>query len=155
MPHLARYRALAQSLDARFRIPGTQFRFGWDAIIGLVPGAGDTLGALLGSYGLYVGARLGAPPVILLRMLLNLALDLTLGAVPVAGDLFDFAWRSNLRNVALLERWLERPHETRRRSAALLLLLFGILVALCLLSLWFTLWLLRELVLGIAGGLRG
>jgi Domain of unknown function (DUF4112) len=146
-PHLTRYRALAQALDARFRLPGTPFRFGWDAIIGLVPGAGDTLGALAGSYGLYVAARLGAPAVILARMLLNLAIDLTIGAVPVAGDLFDFAWRSNLRNVALLERWLERPHQTRRRSTLLLLSLIAILLVLSVASTWFTFWLLRRLLL--------
>ena len=142
-PHLDRYRTLARALDARFGVPGTPFRFGWDALLGLVPGAGDAIGGLLGGYGLYVGARLGVPWIILARMLLNLAVDLVAGAVPVAGDVFDVAWRGNLRNLALLERWLEQPHETRSRSIVLLLALFGVLAGLAALALWFALWLLR------------
>jgi hypothetical protein len=143
--HLQRYRKLARALDARFRIPGTPFRFGWDAIIGLVPGAGDAAGGLVGGYGLYAAFRLGAPPVILARMLLILAVDLVGGAVPVAGDLFDFGWRGNLRNLALLERWLDRPHQTRRRSAALLLGLLATILALSVAVVWLTLRLLRRL----------
>lgn len=142
-PHLDRYRTLAHALDARFGVPGTPFRFGWDALLGLVPGAGDAIGGLLGGYGLYVGARLGVPWIILARMLLNLAVDLVAGAVPVAGDIFDVAWRGNLRNLALLERWLEQPHETRSRSLVLLLALLGVLAGLAALALWFALWLLR------------
>jgi Domain of unknown function (DUF4112) len=144
--HLTRYRSLARALDARFRIPGTPVRFGWDAVLGLVPGVGDAIAGLLGGYGLYVGTKLGAPWIVLARMLLNLAVDLLVGSVPVAGDIFDVAWRGNLRNLALLERWLERPHETRSRSAALFLALFGVLAGLAGLVLWFSLWLLRALL---------
>jgi len=144
--HLHRYRKLARSLDAQFRVPGTSFRFGWDAIIGLVPGAGDAVGGLIGGYGLYAAFRLGAPPVVMARMLLNLAVDIVGGAAPLVGDLFDVGWRGNLRNLALLERWLERPHQTRRRSAALLV---GLLLAILALSagvVWLTLRLARRLV---------
>ena len=144
--HLRRYRRLAQSLDARFRVPGTPFRFGWDAILGLFPGGGDALGGLLGGYGLYVATRLGAPWVVLGRMLFNLVLDLAVGSLPLAGDLFDFAWHGNLRNLALLERWLERPHETRSRTLALFILLIGVIAALGVLALWFSLWLLHLLL---------
>jgi hypothetical protein len=80
------------------------------------------------------------------RMLLNLAVDIVGGAAPLVGDLFDVGWRGNLRNLALLERWLERPHQTRRRSAALLV---GLLLAILALSagvVWLTLRLARRLV---------
>jgi hypothetical protein len=145
--HLQRYRTLARALDARFRIPGTPLRFGWDAILGLVPGVGDAAGGLLGGYGLYAGFKVGAPPVILARMLLNLAVDLIGGAVPLVGDLFDFGWRGNLRNLALLERWLERPHQTRRRSRALLLGLLLTILALSAGVVWLALRLARRLVI--------
>ncbi len=149
---LERYRRLAGQLDSRFRLPGTSIRFGWDAILGLLPGLGDAAGGLVGGYGLLVGWRLGAPPGVLLRMLLNLALDLGIGSVPLLGDLFDLAWRNNLRNVALLERWLAEPHDTARRSTTLL---WGLLAAVALLgagaaaaTLWALAWLFRHLAAG-------
>lgn len=135
---LERYRRLATRLDAQFHIPGSSIRFGWDALIGLIPGLGDAVGGLLGGYGLLTAYQLGAPPSVLLRLLLNLGVDLVLGAAPLLGDLFDLAWKGNLRNVALLERWLAAPEETRRRSTGLfgvlLLALFLLLLAACYLA---------------------
>ncbi len=111
--HLERFRRVARGLDSQFRIPFTPIRFGWDAIIGLLPGAGDAIGGLLSLYGLWVGTQLGAPAAVLARMLLNLLIDVVIGAVPVLGDLFDVGWKGNLRNLALLERWVEtQRHET-------------------------------------------
>ena len=75
----------------------------------------------LGVYGLYVAWRLGAPGVVLARMLLNLAVETVAGTVPLAGDLFDIGFRANLRNVALLDRWLEKPRQIRKRSRWLFL----------------------------------
>jgi hypothetical protein len=146
MPHpLAGYRTLAKSLDARFRIPGTPIRFGWDAILGLIPGVGDAMGGLVGGYGLWVGTRIGAPWVVLARMLLNLMIDVIAGAVPLVGDLFDVGWRGNLRNLALLERWMEQPHQTRSRSIGLFVGLFGILVGVTLVTLGISVWLVQVL----------
>jgi hypothetical protein len=122
------------------------FRFGWDAIIGLIPGAGDAVGGLLGAYGLYAAFKVGAPAPILMRMFLNLAIDLVGGTVPLVGDLFDIGWRANLRNLALLERWLERPLQTRRRSLGLLLGLLLTLIALSATVAWLALRLVRRLV---------
>jgi hypothetical protein len=144
--HLDRYRALANSLDARFRIPGTPIRFGWDAILGLIPGAGDAIGGLVGGYGLWVGTRLGAPWVVLARMLFNLAVDVIGGAFPLVGDLFDIGWRGNLRNLALLESWLEKPHQTRSRSIGLFVGLFGVLVGVSLVALGISVWLLQAMI---------
>ena len=113
---LARARTLARLLDSAARVPGTNIRFGVDAIIGLVPGLGDIGGAALAGYLVILAQRLGVPRAVVLRMLANVAVDTLAGSVPVVGDLFDVAYKSNLRNVALLERALERPAATSRTS---------------------------------------
>ena len=95
-------------MDGAYRVPGTQFRFGWDPIIGLIPGAGDFVTSSLSVMVLYRAVRLGVPRVVVGRMVLNVLIDLLAGAVPIIGDLFDFAWKSNSLNLALLERH-ERP----------------------------------------------
>lgn len=105
---LHRLRSIARLLDARFGIPGTGLRFGLDSLLGLVPGLGDAATALVSLYIVAEAHRLGVRPVTLARMVWNVALDLGFGAVPVLGDLFDFIWKSNLRNIALLERDLAR-----------------------------------------------
>jgi hypothetical protein len=128
---LARARTLARLLDTAITIPGTGIRFGADAVLGLVPGLGDVAGALLAGYLVVLAERLGAPRSVILRMLGNVALDTLGGTVPVAGDVFDVAFKSNVRNVALLERALERPAETRRASR---LLVWGTIAGLALLA---------------------
>ena len=143
---LARYRTLAHALDAQWRMPGIGVRFGWDAVIGLVPGLGDALAGLIGSYGLWVGWQLGAPAVVLARMLLNLAVETVVGSIPVAGDLFDIGFRADLRNVALLDSWLEQPHKTRKRSRWLLVLLALALIAVTVGAVAATFWLLGVLL---------
>jgi hypothetical protein len=115
---LAFARALARLLDEAFAIPGTSLTIGLDPLVGLVPGIGDLLGAVASTLILGIAARLGAPASLLARMALNVAIDTLVGAVPIAGDLFDAGWKSNVRNVRLLETWLERPRETRRASLA-------------------------------------
>lgn len=105
---LSRLRRIARLLDAQFCIPGTSWRFGADSLLGLVPGLGDSATALVSLYILIEAHRLGVRPATLARMGWNVALDLGLGAVPLAGDIFDFFWKSNLRNIELLERDLAR-----------------------------------------------
>lgn len=144
--HLTRYRSLAFQWDNLLRIPGTPIRLGWDALLGLIPVLGDAAGGVLGSYGVWVGWRQGAPFSVLVRMLLNVLTDMVIGAIPIAGDLFDVGWRSNSRNLALLDRWLDRPDQTRRRSAWLLLALGGILLLLLAASISLALWLLHQLL---------
>jgi hypothetical protein len=121
--HYRRYRRLAQLLDDAVRVPGTRIGLGLDFLLGLVPGAGDLAAGALASYGLWVAQRLGAPRSLLLRMAANIALDTIVGSVPLLGDLFDVAWKSNVRNLALLDRWLDEPVRTRRASRALVLAL--------------------------------
>ena len=97
-------RRWARLFDAAFRIPGTEFRFGLDPLIGLLPGVGDLASPLLTIFILWQATRLRVPKVVLARMVLNALIDGGIGAIPVVGDAFDFAWRSNEWNMALLER---------------------------------------------------
>jgi len=127
---LARARALARLLDSSVRVPGTGIRFGADAVIGLIPGLGDIGGAALAGYLVILAQRLGVPRAVVLRMLANVAVDTLGGTVPLVGDLFDVAFKSNLRNVALLERALERPAATTRTSR---LMVAGTILGLALL----------------------
>ncbi|HEX2076652.1 MAG TPA: DUF4112 domain-containing protein, partial [Longimicrobium sp.] len=106
---LRRLDALGYLLDNSIRVPGTGFRFGADALIGLVPGLGDAAGSLMSAYIVVQAARLGAPPSSLVRMLLNVGIEALVGAIPFAGDLFDAVFKANLRNLELLHRELERP----------------------------------------------
>lgn len=115
---LRRLDTLGYLLDSSIRVPGTKFRFGADAIVGLVPGLGDAAGSLMSAYIVVQAARLGAPASSLLRMLLNVGIEALVGAIPFAGDLFDAVFKANLRNLALLHAELERPGSTRRSSTA-------------------------------------
>jgi Domain of unknown function (DUF4112) len=99
---------LSVLLDTALVIPGTNIRFGADAIIGLVPGIGDTITTALSAYIVYEAYRLGAPRHLVARMIANVALDGVVGAVPVAGDVLDVFWRANRRNMRLLREWLDR-----------------------------------------------
>lgn len=126
---LRRARALATLLDDAIRIPGTSVRFGIDPIVGLVPGLGDMLGGAASIYIILEAARAGASSSVLLRMSINVGIDTVVGSVPVLGDLFDFAWKSNTRNVRLLSRHIEAPAQTRRASTALVVILIAAIVA--------------------------
>ena len=120
-------RQWSRLMDGAYRVPGTTFRFGWDPIIGLIPGAGDLATSSLSLLVLYRAVRLGVPRVVIARMVLNILIDLLAGTVPLAGDLFDFAWKSNSLNLALLERH-ERPGVKPSSGDWALVLLAGVLV---------------------------
>ncbi|AWN34843.1 DUF4112 domain-containing protein [Methylobacterium radiodurans] len=110
---LVRLEALAHLLDSAFLIPGINRRVGVEAVIGLVPIIGDIAGMAISSYIVYEARRLGAPRWLIGRMALNVAFDGAVGVVPLAGDLFDAAFKANRRNVRLLRRWLERSGKLR------------------------------------------
>jgi len=101
-PRLRRIEKLAHLFDAQFTLPGTKFRFGWDGLIGLIPGVGDSLTALPQLYLVFEALRMKLGTGIILKMLLNVALDWLIGSIPVIGDLFDLAFKSNLRNARLV-----------------------------------------------------
>ncbi len=102
-------------MDKSIPLPG-RFRIGADGIIGLIPVVGDFATACVSSYIVAEAARMKVPKSVLLRMGLNALVDFVVGAIPIAGDLFDFAFKANLRNIALLESYLNRPGPTRTRS---------------------------------------
>lgn len=139
---LERLRAIARLFDAAFPIPGTNFRFGIDALFGLVPGLGDLAGAVVAVYAIRVARLLRAPGVIQFHMLGNIAIDALVGTVPVIGDIFDFIYKAQTRNLALLEEWLASPREATRRSRrGLLLVPLTVLVVFMLLTV-FGVWML-------------
>src|SRR3954466_7239290 len=106
---LARARALSKLLDGAVRVPGTTITFGLDALLGLIPGGGDVAGAIFSSWLILLGSRMGLPRHLLMRMVANVAIDTIGGSVPILGDLFDVAWKSNTRNLAILEQFADAP----------------------------------------------
>ena len=136
VPGLEHLTVLSHLLDRAFRVPGTQWRFGLDAVIGLIPGLGDIVGSLVGAYSLWIARQLGAPAAVQARMVMNLALDGVVGLVPLLGDLFDFAFKAHSRNQALLAQWLQTPHQTRRSSWAVVVAGAVVLLALLVGAVW-------------------
>lgn len=106
-------RLIAQILDRQFVLPGTTIRIGLDPIIGLFPGFGDAIASFAGSIILFLAAQSQVPKIVLVRMGLNIAINGAIGAIPIFGDLFSFWFKSNIRNVELLERY---STPTRRPS---------------------------------------
>lgn len=103
---LRRLRALADLLDNAFRIPVIGYRFGLDPLLGLIPVVGDAAGYLFSGYLILQARRFGAPRSMITKMLIYSTLDFTVGSIPVIGDLFDFLFKPNARNVRMLERFL-------------------------------------------------
>ena len=149
MDRTAVLRRLAYVLDDLFRVPGTNFRFGLDALLGLIPGGGDLAGGALSAYTLIVAAQAGAPASVMLRMGANILVDTAVGAVPLLGDLFDAGFKANRRNVALLQRYIDDPAPVRRSSRMLLALILLALVVMFLLAAFvavrLTTWLVGQL----------
>ena len=101
-------RRWAVLLDSAFKVPGTNVRFGLDAIIGLVPGLGDLVAPVFTVILLATALRMRVPAVVIARIVLNAGIDMLLGLVPLAGDVADVFWKADLRNMALLERHARR-----------------------------------------------
>lgn len=108
--------SLARWTDEAFEIPLLGYRIGYEALIGLIPGIGDIIGGLISSYIVWSASRFNLPFPILAHMILNVLIEVVLGALPIAGDLFDFVWKANRRNVGLLTAHEKFPLETAARS---------------------------------------
>ena len=137
---------LAWLLDSSIRIPGTNFRFGLEPIIGLLPGAGDLASGALGFYLVARALQFRLPWIVVARMIANTLLDLTIGSIPVLGDAFDFVYKSNTRNIRLFELYATDPGRSTRGEWAFFLVLAGAFVAAVLLVAAGVAWVLNELV---------
>ena len=113
---LAQVRWIAGMMDNQFRVPGTNLRFGWDSILGLFPGIGDVLTSAVSLLIVHHAYQTKASPLTMARMLGNVGVDFVVGAIPLVGDLFDFAFKANLKNARLLERHLTRQAEKASAS---------------------------------------
>ena len=122
---------VTHALDELVKVPGTEFRVGLDPIVGLIPIVGDAVAAVVGGWVIAEAARFGIPRIVLGRMIANLLVDLAIGLIPFLGDLFDFAIRSNSRNIGLFRRHALDPDASTRGEQAffigLLLLLVGLI----------------------------
>ena len=120
---------LSHYMDGLFRIPGVGWRFGLDALVGLIPGFGDTASSLVSFYVLAAGVRYRVPKVTLLRMATNIGIDYAVGAIPLVGDAFDFFWKSNQMNIELLRRRATVSAAEARHGRLSDWLFFGVLIA--------------------------
>lgn len=136
---LSNLRALTDFLDTKFKGP-FGIKVGWDGLLGIIPGIGDLITSLLSFYIIGQAALIGASPAVLVRMCLNVLIDNVLDMVPFLGIFFDIFWKSNVKNLKLLESYLQNPKSTRNKSifvvsliiASFLVVILGILV----LSVW-------------------
>ena len=143
---LAQARALAKLLDRAFRIPGTNITFGLDPILGLIPGGGDLAGAVFSGWLIMLGSRMGLPRHVLMRMVANVAIDTIAGSVPLIGDLFDVAWKSNMRNLELLEQFANSPSGSGRLvSRAMVVGAIGVVTLLVAGGIWASVLVFRAL----------
>lgn len=133
---------IAKFMDTVFVVPGTNIRFGFDALIGLFPGAGDAVGALISTVIIAQAARQGVPKVIVARMAGNVFINTVVGAVPILGDVFSVFFKSNAKNYELLKQHAGRPRSSTLQDwifvsgllLALLIVLGGIAVGIVLLT---------------------
>jgi hypothetical protein len=141
---LAALRKWSVLLDSAFRVPGTSLTFGLDPILGLIPGLGDLTTPLFAALLLLHAVRMRIPRVVQVRMLINAVIDLLVGVVPIVGDLFDFGWKANVRNLALLERHAHPGSQATKGDWIFVLSIVGVLVAIAVVPLAFTAWLLSR-----------
>jgi len=134
---------IAALLDDMWRIPGTKIRFGLDALVGWIPGIGDSLAAIASCLIVLVSWRRGVPSITLVRMVANILLETTVGAIPVVGDVFHIAWKANRRNYRLLIREKQQPGSHTGRDWMFLAIIVFTAIAAVAFPVGMLIWLLR------------
>jgi hypothetical protein len=134
---------VAALLDDMWRIPGTQIRFGLDAVIGWVPGIGDAMAGIASCLIVFASWRRGAKPITLARMIANILLEMTLGAIPLVGDVFHIVWKANRRNYRLLMREKEQPGVHARRDWIFLAIILFTVIVVVAIPVGLLIWILR------------
>jgi hypothetical protein len=138
------FRWLARIMDNLLRVPGTQFRFGLDPLMGLLPGLGDTGSAIISAMALIAAARRGLPKILLARMSLNILINEAIGIIPIVGDAFSFWFKSNARNYELLKRHTGGIRRSTKGDWIFVALVLAALLVILVVSLAVSLWLLAQ-----------
>ena len=112
LKNLNRIRKIAKLLDTAIGIPGTKIRFGLDPILGLIPGGGDLIAAGISAYSIYLAASFGLEKAEIWKMVKNVAIETTFGAIPIVGDIFDAYFKANIRNLEILENHIAKTEST-------------------------------------------
>ena len=141
---------LAKVLDTTVKIPGTPFYLGVDPLLGLIPGIGDMLANLIGTFILILAARLQVPQIVMARMSLNLLINGTIGAIPIFGDLFSIWFRSHERNAELLRRAATQPYRETQQARFYVAGIIGVTVVVLLLGIAAVLWIVVKLWAAVA-----
>ncbi len=162
---LKKLKTISKVLDNAIPIPGTKYKIGLDPIIGLFPAVGDYLTLFVSGYIVFEAASLGAKQETLVKMAANILVDSLVGSVPVAGDLFDVAWKANQQNLELLEKDLPQLKEGNIENSSQIaekesedidwkpiILIFGLVILVIAISSIFFLWILRILLAFLFGG---
>ena len=127
---------LAWLLDSSIKIPGTNRTIGLDGIIGLIPGIGDAFAGMLSGYIVIKALLMGLPIFVIGQMVVNMVIEGVVGVIPFFGDIFDFIFKSNRRNVRLMQNYLEDPKETAERSASSVIAFLVVLFFVFLITIW-------------------
>lgn len=150
---LNRLRSLSNLLDNAVAIPGTSYKVGIDPLLGLIPGGGDIASSALSAYIVFSAGMMGAPREILVQMVFNIFLDTFAGVVPVVGDLFDVAWKANMKNMQLLEEHFGKPElaNTKKVSKGFIFFLIGAVMLVAIAVAVFSAWVITLLFRAIVG----
>lgn len=146
-------RYIADMLDTKFKLPNG-WRFGWDGILGLIPGFGNIVTDIFSFYILFRAAVLGCPPAILLRMAVNVFIDNIIDKIPGVGLVFDFIWKANTQNIKLMDQYFSAPQVTNKKSKMWVIIslvsLFILFLACISLTIFTVIWLFNQIYKSIS-----